>query len=469
MSIKVIDLFCGAGGISTGLLSAVPDAEIECAIDAEPSAVHTYAVNKFARTIGRKAIDVITFQSGRYQLAEKFYKHPEWKNLSRRVHNLRLSPSTEPSMFLSKNPSAARVLVGGPPCQAYSLVGRAKNKGSQGYVPSEDNRHFLYLRYLEFVKTARPEVFIFENVKGMGSASVDGVSIFRAVLNDLANPLGVENTALLSYRIVALSSNKILTFEPHEIIDASPKEFTIRCEELGIPQARHRIIFLGVRHDLVSKLSPIPKAKPQTVEQTISHRPTMRSYDSKNDSMAKWLNQAKTDYLTFEKVARAKGLYRLADTLGGYTDSTIDFHDPFAIPNHNARRHMSSDISRYRLLASCVQSEVLTNAELLDAFSLAPEHANWSQKTKFVDRFTVQKRDSVSKTVVSHIAKDGHYYIHYDPLQARSLSVREAADLQTFPDDFIFCGNVTQQYTQVGNAVPPKLAATIGALIKDVF
>jgi DNA (cytosine-5)-methyltransferase 1 len=469
MSIKVIDLFCGAGGISTGLLSAVPNSEIECAIDAEPSAVQTYAVNKFARTIGRKAIDIVSFKSGRYDLAEKFSEHPEWKNLSRRVHNLRLTPLTEPGMFLNKDSSAARVLVGGPPCQAYSLVGRAKNKGSQGYVPSEDDRHFLYLQYLEFVRTARPEVFIFENVKGMGSASVDGLNIFRAVLNDLANPLGVENKAILSYKIVALSSEKVITFDPHEITDASPHEFTIRCEELGIPQARHRIIFLGIRSDLDAKLDPIPKAKPVTVGQTISHRPQIRSFDSKGDSLDKWLKQAKTDYSAFEKIARNIGANDLADLLGSYADKTIDLHDPFSIPNHNARRHMSSDISRYRLLASCAQSQVLTNAELLDVFSLAPQHANWSQKTKFVDRFTVQKRDSVSKTIVSHIAKDGHYYIHYDPLQARSLSVREAADLQTFPDDFIFCGNVTQQYTQVGNAVPPQLAATIGEVIRGIF
>ena len=130
---------------------------------------------------------------------------------------------------------------------------------------------------------------------------------------------------------------------------------------------------------------------------------------------------------------------------------------------------MASDISRYRLLASSANSNFLANAELLDAFGLSPKHSNWTQKFKFIDRFTVQKEHSVSKTVVSHIAKDGHYYIHYDPLQARSLSVREAADLQTFPSDFIFCGNVTQQYTQVGNAVSPKLAQLIGELIRGIF
>lgn len=466
MSIKVIDLFCGAGGITTGLLSAFPEAEIECAIDAEPSAVQTYAVNKFARSIGGKAIDFVSFRSGRYDLSEKFLEHPGWKDLSRRVHNLRLSPSTEPSMFLDNNTSEPRVLVGGPPCQAYSLVGRAKNKGSAGYIPSEDGRHFLYRQYLDFVKKARPEVFIFENVKGMASASVDGLNIFRAVLNDLAHPLGSNNKTSLSYNIVALSSDKALIFKPDEIVDASPKEFILRCEEFGIPQARHRIILLGIRSDLDPKFDHVLKEKIKTVEQAIGTRPTLRSYYSKDDVKAKWIAQAKSDFSRFQSVAKKIGAQDLVEIFESYGDSSIHFSDPFSVPNHNARRHMASDISRYRLLAACAGSKFLPNCELLDAFGLTPRHSNWAQKSKFVDRFTVQKRDAVSKTVVSHIAKDGHYYIHYDPLQSRSLSVREAADLQTFPDDFVFCGHVTQQYTQVGNAVPPRLAQMIGDVVK---
>ena len=143
-----------------------------------------------------------------------------------------------------------------------------------------------------------------------------------------------------------------------------------------------------------------------------------------------------------------------------------------ALNGHETRSHMPSDLRRYMFAATFAEKR--SRSPKLSDFpvSLLPNHKNVSRAilgATFADRFRVQLRNNVSKTVTSHISKDGHYYIHYDPTQCRSLTVREAARLQTFPDNFKFEGPRTEQYHQVGNAVPPYLARQIGEIIADVL
>ena len=138
------------------------------------------------------------------------------------------------------------------------------------------------------------------------------------------------------------------------------------------------------------------------------------------------------------------------------------------LPNHQTRGQMAGDLARYFYAA--VFAAVTGRSPKAPDFpsDLAPNHSNWSTG-KFADRFRVQLWDAASTTVTSHISKDGHYFIHPDPLQCRSLSVREAARLQTFPDNYLFKGNRTQQYVQVGNAVPPLLAKWIGETLHSIL
>ena len=140
---------------------------------------------------------------------------------------------------------------------------------------------------------------------------------------------------------------------------------------------------------------------------------------------------------------------------------------------HEARSHMASDLARY-LFAASFASEFRYSPRLANyPAALLPEHKNAvsadGSSPPFNDRFRVQCGHEPSWTIVSHIAKDGHYYIHYDPSQCRSLTVREAARLQTFPDDYFFEGTRTQQYMQVGNAVPPLLARSIAEIVRDLL
>lgn len=140
--------------------------------------------------------------------------------------------------------------------------------------------------------------------------------------------------------------------------------------------------------------------------------------------------------------------------------------------NHEARTHREDDLWRY-IYAACYVGEIDRPFRISDfPAGLRPNHRSTESaltEGSFADRFSVVPKHDPSRTVVNHIRKDGHYYIHYDPSQCRSLTVREAARLQTFPDNYFFEGSRTDQYGQVGNAVPPLLSRQIAELVADLL
>jgi DNA (cytosine-5)-methyltransferase 1 len=500
---KVVDLFAGPGGLAEGF-SAVRDAEgrrvfeIALSVEKESSAFSTLRLRSFVRQFDRPPPSYYDYLRGalsRDELAGAFPR--EWREACEETLQLELGGPHSNELI---DPLIDRIagewedqciLVGGPPCQAYSLVGRARNKGKIDYVASEDNRHFLYREYIRILGRLKPVAFVMENVKGFLSARVDGEHIFSKVVADLSGAGGFKD----SYTIYPLVVGNGRGGAAH----------LLRAEQHGVPQRRHRVILFGVRHDFAAKLNLFqsldghlqPNASAPTVSDVLSGMPKLRSRLSKaEDGEAAW---RETTTRAFQSAAAAAfeeqdevldeiagRLAAHADTIAGVselppTSSTATASvrvneladwlvDPSltSLPNHEARGHMESDLARYAFAATFAEQQKRSPKASEFPASLAPAHLNWDTG-KFNDRFRVQCWEQPATTVTSHIAKDGHYFIHPDPLQCRSLTVREAARLQTFPDNYLFEGNRTQQYTQVGNAVPPFLAYQIAGVVYRVL
>lgn len=503
----VVDLFAGPGGLSEGFASLTEAGHapyrVDFSVENEASAHRTLTLRAFLREFRRRngffPAEFLEFHAGRIS-------EPVWAEVD--AESWRIATEEARYLELGSHEAAAEIdraiekircrfddtiLIGGPPCQAYSLVGRARARGNLGYVREEDERHYLFREYIRVLDKLRPAALVMENVKGMLSSTVESRLVFEMLMEDLSS-LGTSRGSLYELRAIAVADGQC------RLSDAGqPSDFVVRAEELGVPQRRHRVIIIGIRTDMAAQASkksiPVPEPR-QPLKDAIGDLPPLRSGLSRcEDSVGQWqlvmLNAAEqlanlhSDngsegfHVEFNRVARGiqegTPLGRSARMLpSDYGNSNDDLHrwlqnrELYAIAQHETRSHMASDLSRY--LFASVFSRLEGRSPKANQFppELSPCHANW-HTGNFADRFRVQLSDEPSTTVTSHISKDGHYYIHPDPAQCRSLTVREAARLQTFPDDYLFLGNRTQQYVQVGNAVPPYLARKIALLLLRVL
>ncbi|WP_416881178.1 DNA cytosine methyltransferase [Marivita sp.] len=381
------------------------------------------------------------------------------------------------------------ILIGGPPCQAYSLVGRARSKGKVGYVPEEDERHYLFREYISVLDRLRPAAFVMENVKGMLSSTIESRLVFEMLMEDLAS-LGTGNGHQYELRAIHVEDGRASLREA-----AQPSDFIVRAERFGVPQRRHRVIIIGIRSDLAKGASAAEIAVSdvaRTVNDVIGNMPMLRSGISRGrDDPDEWraivINSARLlgklhggkDNAAirdgFKDVAKrlkvggpkARSVSRLPEAYSTANDALLQWLERpglRGLAQHETRGHMAPDLGRYLFAAVFGNVHGYSPKAADFPYVISPDHKNWDSG-KFNDRFRVQLAGEASTTITSHISKDGHYFIHPDPMQCRSLTVREAARLQTFPDDYLFLGNRTQQYVQVGNAVPPFLARQIAGLV----
>ena len=507
--IPVIDLFAGPGGLCEGFSSIVDESgakrfHVKVSIEKDPTAHKTLTLRSIFRQFpkGQTPQAYYEYVKGAIE-REAFFAHPdiaaaaEQASKEARLCELGVTPSKDVDGWIKDALGGETnwVLIGGPPCQAYSLAGRSRMRKGNVEAFEQDKRHFLYQEYLRIIERFEPAAFVMENVKGLLNSQHGGTSIFKRILADLSSP-----RAGLNYEVRSLVVAKD---------ELNPKDYIIEADDHGVPQSRHRVILFGIRSDVVAA-TPALRETPErftlkkltekvAVETALQGLPYLRSKLSKEpDSFAGWRKAVAESPKalvgwrdeTRPLVERAmqdaiKGLEWRPSSGQPFTKWDVEFETSMpkelrdwygdirlgGVIQHETRSHMRSDLHRY-MFAACYAQAVRERPNL-NHFppKLLPDHANVGQEkaAPFLDRFRVQMRGRPSTTVVSHIAKDGHYYIHYDASQCRSFTAREAARLQTFPDNYFFEGTRTQQYHQIGNAVPPLLARKIAEVVLDLM
>lgn len=317
--------------------------------------------------------------------------------------------------YLVNQAGGVDIIIGGPPCQAYSIAGRVRDTNGM----RDDYRNYLFEHYLNVVNRYRPKVFVFENVPGMLSAIPDGTPITH-LIKDGFDSIG------------------------YEIVDDIKKYTKINACDYGVPQARNRLIILGIRKDLFEKtqekliefyteILPLYKVKEKkTVRNAIGDLPSILPiYDEES-------HKNKVAYIVPE--------------------SNVSWHTP--------RYHNLRDMSIFKMLAEDLETG---KCEYTNSKALSKIYEDKVGSKSPIHRYHVLRPDEPSTTIIAHLYKDGNRFIHYDSKQSRTLTPREAARIQSFDDDFDFIGKRGNAYQMIGNAVPPLLAKKISLAVAELL
>jgi DNA (cytosine-5)-methyltransferase 1 len=414
--LNYIDLFAGAGGLSEGFIKAGfnPVAHVEMdeaacyTLKTRIAYHHLKSTNQFDK--------YVAYLKGEINRETLYALIPA--HLLQSVINLPIGSESNKIIHetINRNLETKEVdfIIGGPPCQAYSLIGRARSENGM----ATDPRNYLYVQYAKYLEKYQPKMFVFENVLGLKSAK---------------GGLFLSNMEKLFYK----KGYKI-------------EVFTVEANNFDVLQNRKRIIIIGWRDDFtpnIPNLSAIRSNNNYQVKNLLSDLPKINAGEG-IDKYAKY-KTATTDYL--QNTAIRNG---------------ID-----VLTQHVARPHTEQDKEIYKIAIE-KWNEGKNRLDYNDLPSKLKTHRN---RSSFSDRFKIVAGDlKFSQTIAAHISKDGHYYIHPDVKQQRSITVREAARLQSFADDFYFEGvkegkNRTAAFKQIGNAVPPLMALKIATILKELI
>lgn len=414
-----LDLFAGAGGLSEGFIRAgyTPVAHVEMDVAAcftlkTRAAYHWLQHEHQSRTYRR-------YLNGKFTREEFYARIPQ--HVLDSVLNYEISEDTLPEIFQQiddkLNSAPLDLIVGGPPCQAYSIAGRSRSETRM----VGDKRNYLYKLYAEFLRRYRPKYFVFENVLGLLSAKDEDGSFHFENMQRLFQECGYTT----EYR-------------------------KLNASNYGVLQNRKRIILIGCRNDQENVYPEIPEVPNHyTVNDLLRDLPPIHAGEGEVTPIPT-LPYEEDGYL-FEAGIKTTNLQQ--------------------VTFHQARPHTQQDLEIYRIVVN-----TWNNEHRRISYTDLPERLQTHKNTtSFLDRFKVVAGDlPYSQTVVAHIARDGHYYIHPDIEQNRSLTPREAARIQTFPDDYYFESvsgrpSRTLAYKQIGNAVPVCLAYSIAQALLPYF
>jgi len=410
-----IDLFAGAGGLSEGFIRAgyQPIAHVEMD-EAASYTLRTRIAYHYLKSANKLNI-YTSYLKNELNRTELYNEIP--KELLGTVINLPIGGENNPKIHkvikTHLNNREVDLIIGGPPCQAYSLVGRARsNKNMNG-----DYRNYLYVQYAKYLEEYNAKMFVFENVLGLLSA---GAGVYLRNMINLFDKKGYQT-----------------------------KIYSLDANHFDVLQNRRRVIILGWQKQMniiPPDLEAIKTSKRYKVKELLKDLPALHSGEGV-DKYTEY-STATTPYLSQSSIRNGINV----------------------LTQHVARPHTEQDKEIYRIAVKLMQT-----GERLSYTSLPKRLRTHKNEHSFFDRFkVVDDNADFAHTVVAHIAKDGHYYIHPDINQNRSLSVREAARLQSFPDDFYFEGvkegkNRTAAFKQIGNAVPPLMAFSLAKTIKPIL
>ena len=418
--IAFIDLFAGAGGLSEGFVQAgyTPIAHVE-ADSAACMTLKTRSCYYYLKNSGKYDI-YRNYLQGKIPRNELYRYLPEEEHS--RIINKTIGPENNSDIFASIDRGLegkqVDLIIGGPPCQAYSIVGRSRSADGM----KSDLRNYLYLEYMKYLNHFRPRMFVFENVLGLQSA---------------------QNGKYLEDMKIKFRESG------YEI-----QVFRLNARNFGVLQNRIRLIIIGRCIDFKVNIPDITAMdcnanENYTVSDLFSDLPFLNNGQG-HFKAAEYATSKINQYLSTSGI-------RCADDL---------------LTQHITRPHNQQDLEIYRIAVTKWQN----GSERLDYADLPKHLKTHKNETAFTDRFKVVGAElKASHTMVAHISKDGHYYIHPDLKQNRSISIREAARIQSFPDNYYFegdkrnLGSRTAAFRQIGNAVPPLMAKQIAAKMKEML
>ncbi len=400
MKYKMIDLFAGCGGLTEGFLQTHMYEEIAAVEWLKPQ-VNTLR-NRMKYKWGETDSDERVMHFDIQREKELFEgwddnKFGQGKGLD----------------FYVKAANGIDIIIGGPPCQAYSLAGRVRDENGM----KDDYRNYLFEHYLNVVDRYKPKLFVFENVPGILSAKPNGIPITQSIKDGFSS---------IGYEIIEDLKNAL-----------------VNASDFGVPQNRNRVIIVGLRKEY---------------------------FDNPQAILSKLYFEILPKYKTAKKVTVKEAIGDLPAILPIFDEEShkkrcSHFTPKCPISWHIPRYSNLRDMDTFRLLAEDIES----GKREYNSKKISELYEKKIGSKSPIHRYHVLEPNEPSTTIIAHLYKDGNRFIHYDSKQQRTITVREAARLQSFPDDFEFIGNRGNAYQMIGNAVPPKLATAIAKSLKELL